>query len=89
MLNSILMSSLSWKVYIDEMAMEEWEELRFKIGQVVILRVEVNNCSAWSIKYLNLMFDCYQDYMNGSRKYNLGMKRGIIGKDRIHIEEVS
>src|SRR5690606_5596604 len=89
MLNSILMSSLSWKVLINNVPLSSSEELRFSTGQMICVRVELLNCCGWSIKYLNLMLDCYQDYQNGNRRYNLDLKRGIFGKDRIHIEQLS
>lgn len=87
-LDCILMASLSWNVRINGFVLTQNDEIKVRVGQLVNVRVEFRNCCGQTIRYLNLMLDCFQDQLNGKRRYNLNGKKAIVGKDRIHIHQV-
>jgi hypothetical protein len=87
-LDCILMASLSWNVQVNDLVLSQNDEIKVRVGEPVNVRVEFRNCCGQAIHYLNLMLDCFQDLLNGKRRYNLNGKKAIVGKDRIHIHQV-
>jgi hypothetical protein len=68
-------------------------EFTFKSGEFISLSISLYNCSGISLKSLNLIINCYQDYQNShkigkERNYRLEMKRALTGFDRVFIPEV-
>ena len=82
------MCSIQFEVLLNEGEINPEQELNHKLGELISIRIKVLNWSSSILKSLTLMIECFQDFENGNRRYNLENKRGLIGSDRVHIEEV-
>ena len=65
------------------------QEFNHKLGELITIQVKLLNWSSSLLKSLTLMVECFQDFENGNRRYNLENKRGLMGSDRLYIDEVS
>ncbi|CAG2158996.1 unnamed protein product [Oppiella nova] len=93
MLNSILLSPIQWEVTLNEQNLRNGNEFIFKAGQYISVGISLYNCSAVSLKSLNLAIHYYQDYQNShrigkERNYRLDMKKALTGFDRVLIPEI-
>ncbi len=84
---------LSVEVSLNELNLRTGNEFTFKSGEFISLSISLYNCSGISLKSLNLVIHCYQDYQNShkigkERNYRLEMKRALTGFDRVFIPEV-
>ncbi|XP_054156473.1 protein brunelleschi-like [Oppia nitens] len=93
MLNSILLSPIQWEVTLNDQNLRNGNEFSFKAGQYISVAISLYNCSAVSLKSLNLSINYYQDYQNShrigkERNYRLEMKKALTGFDRVVIPEI-
>lgn len=88
MLNSITMCSVQFEVLLNGCEINPEQELIHKLGELISISIKVLNWSSSILRSLTLRIECFQDFENGNRRYNLENKRGLIGSDRLYIEEV-
>ena len=82
------------EVTLNEQNLRNGNEFIFKAGQYISVGISLYNCSAVSLKSLNLAIHYYQDYQNShrigkERNYRLDMKKALTGFDRVLIPEVT
>lgn len=89
MINSISMCCIQFEVLLNGEQTNAEQEFNHKLGELITIQVKLLNWSSSLLKSLTLMVECFQDFENGNRRYNLENKRGLMGSDRLYIEEVS
>ena len=88
MLNSISMCCIQFEVYLNEIETNAEQEFNPRLGELIKIKIRLLNSSSSTLKSLTLMIECFQDFENGNRRYNLENKRGLMGSDRLYIEEI-
>lgn len=89
MINSISMCCIQFEVLLNGAQTSAEQEFNHKLGELITIQIKLLNWSSSLLKSLTLMVECFQDFENGNRRYNLENKRGLMGSDRLYIEEVS
>ncbi|XP_023230210.1 protein brunelleschi-like [Centruroides sculpturatus] len=86
-LDALIVSPLQWAVFInnDPPGMEDFS---FVIGELILISVDLQNISDFTLKSLHLCIQGYQDYQNGFHNYHLDTKLAVIGSDKILINEI-
>lgn len=87
-LGSILESPVSWNVQVNGLQLQPEDELSYAIGIVVPLSVTITNISSNSLKQLQLLVQCFQDYQNGAKINRKSKKRNVIGSEKVNIDKV-
>lgn len=88
MLNSISMCCIQFEVLLNGVDTSAEQEFNHKLGELITIKIKVLNWSSLELRSLTLTVECFQDYENGNRRYNLENKRGLMGSDRLYIEKV-
>ena len=83
------MCCIQFEVLLNGAQANAEQEFNQKLGELITVRIKLLNWSSSPLKSLTLMVECFQDFENGNRRYNLENKRGLMGSDRLYIEEVS
>lgn len=86
-LDALIVSPLQWAVFINDDS-PGMEDFTFVIGELILVTINLQNISDFTLKSLHLCIQGYQDYQNGFHNYQLDTKLAVIGSDKILINEI-